>query len=465
MYLPAEPALSSAQSREAQALTAKLQLLIDSSSGQVQSAIKAMIWRIAAHPKQRLEDGQYTELAIGYIAKAAGTGWETARRAWHLVAPILRWSRLSAAEAIDAGVNLREKIKGSMWGQHLAVSDAAIAASIRACTFEEPHLALPDAPGWMPVEPIKRGRHLVCSCPWHEDRNPSMVLYPNEDGRSGSAVCFACRRDGRALSAYWRCDAGIYRMRLPHGAKSPSSLGLGTIHNQTGEPPSGGMHIYRSPGVGTGRASGSLFDILARQTRPHADPAEALARSERLIGFDPRSMVPDRYISLDEMEPVEWAESRARPGVRYPTRWEPVRMRFVAVDLDGFRDAPVGDDSLTHAGRELVRRSMGHALLSGAVAIIRTSHFGIQVVFELAQATHPAWKRTEESRQLHDEIEAWSLAMAEIAGFDGGHVDPTARGIGRMIRRPGPRLCKMGLPYVSRMVFLERDLSRSSACS
>jgi DNA primase len=52
--------------------------------------------------------------------------------------------------------------------------------------------------------PLRRGgqNYLVARCPFHEDRNPSFVVYP----QTQSFYCFGCREHGDVLSFLMRME-------------------------------------------------------------------------------------------------------------------------------------------------------------------------------------------------------------------------------------------------------------------
>lgn len=454
------------QNCEATVQTKKLQALLEASKGQTRRAIQAMVWRIAAHPKQDLNGVDYTELSIGYIAKAADVGWETARRAWHQVRKVLGWGTLSASQALARGARLRQRDPGTNWGQHLLVSRPSTSAAIRACQaaeLAEPHVGLPDGPAWVTVHPVSRGRHLTTSCPWHEDQNPSMILYPNPGGASGSAICLACIRDGRRLTAYWRRVGTDYRMRLSRSpGSSPSTRRVGTIDNRGAEDVQRGSVLLATRGsrgarFSVSRAPGLVEALRAADRSSRNRHAEAETAAIRLLAspirLDPRALLPALYISLDEMAPATWMPNPRKPGGFLPETWGPSATTHVAVDLDRFDDAPLGEAEIELEARRLAHWAEKRRELSGEVAVIRTSHFGLQVIFGLRQHRSPGWRASPMAERLHGIVEAKALGMAKASGFTGGTIDQTARGAGRMVRRPGPRLDKDDLPYVSHLVF------------
>src|SRR5207244_3350073 len=59
--------------------------------------------------------------------------------------------------------------------------------------------------------PLRRsGQNYVARCPFHEDRNPSFVVYP----RSQNFHCFGCREHGDVLSFLMRRERLTFREAL-----------------------------------------------------------------------------------------------------------------------------------------------------------------------------------------------------------------------------------------------------------
>ncbi len=56
----------------------------------------------------------------------------------------------------------------------------------------------------------KKGRNLVCVCPFHNDTHPSMVISPDK----GIAFCFACQSGGDVFSFYQQIEGVDFRQAL-----------------------------------------------------------------------------------------------------------------------------------------------------------------------------------------------------------------------------------------------------------
>lgn len=419
----------------------------------------------------------YRELSVGYVAQAAGCGWETARRAWHRLREVLGWWSVVPQLARDLGAQVRELEPGRLYGQHLLLAEPAVAAARQ--------VVAPAAPvhgdGWLPLQVVSRpGGRLVARCPWHDDRRPSALLHVNADGRSGPGTCLACAgADGAPLRFFWRLEAGSYRARLAKRSArdtyGPScGLGTGTIYSKP--PPAAPAPLPTRPlqrvlgtlhGQGmTLRASRAgavgLIDTLraADRAAQREGVAEHLQAQTMRWHYsqqdDYRRFVPDLYVSMEAAQTARWQEFRLRDGrvVRRPCGWSPGVVEHVLVDLDGFAGSPVGDRELEAAGRRLARWAADRPELSGEVAVVRTSPGGVQVVFGLrqAQANPRRWWSTPQARELAHLLDEQALREVRAAGFQGGHADRCVHAAGRMMRRPGPRVTKDGLPYVARLV-------------
>ena len=63
-------------------------------------------------------------------------------------------------------------------------------------------LTIEEVVGWY-CQLQKKGRNLVCLCPFHNDKNPSFLVSPDK----GIAYCFACRNGGDIFSFYQSIEA------------------------------------------------------------------------------------------------------------------------------------------------------------------------------------------------------------------------------------------------------------------
>lgn len=154
--------------------------------------------------------------------------------------------------------------------------------------------------------------------------------------------------------------------------------------------------------------------------------------------------IPDLFVSLhhqygtDYVTPIKWR------GHAYATRFEPVAVRWVGVDLDDLRGLRSAD--LKAAADAIERWCESRVELTGRMAMVRTSRSGVQVVVELA-ATR--WKPKEQGGRpydalgltdLHNRLDAVCLEAVRAAGAHDGHADRSIRALGRYVRLPGPRV-------------------------
>jgi hypothetical protein len=450
--------------------------LVTEAPPKLADALCALLERLAHHPRQPVDGGgSYVELSVGYIRCLADVGYETARRAWHAALGILGWESLHVEQIRALGLTLRERPVGGLWGQHLLVPPEAE----RAVRLAVDALALParrtaDPGTWAPVDVVARAGRMFTRCPFHNDRDPSMLLNPN-----GSGVCFGCcGADERPLRVCWRNVDGTVRVapaighrkdvvpctesrtgrieNPPPGPGARCPLVLGALYGDADGCWSGPTGMRRSESRAT-----TLLGLLAHADRLASGHAERTAMHEAMAAWeasgenDPRLHLPDRYVSVDRMQAVGWRTFAARgQQVHVPVRWEPAVLEHVLVDLDGFDSAPTGNRTLADAGVVLARWAATVPWLSGAVAVIRTSHLGVQAVFGVAGRHDPrAWHADPANKARLRELDAVVLAAVRGAGFTGGAADPSAHAAGRLMRRPGARVAKDGLPYVSRLAF------------
>ena len=479
---------------------ARLQRLVTEAPPKQGEAIRAILGLLGG--ATQADGWWYRELSIGYVAEAAGCGWETARRAWQTVRQILGWWSVAPQLARDLGARVRSLASGCLWGQHLLLCDGTVSA-VRAVV---PPVQAPVSEDWRPLDVIVRpGGRLSARCPWHDDRTPSALLHQNQDGRSGPGVCLRCvDATGQPLRFFWVRDRGRYRARPARGSGG-QGRDRGTVPGSPSPIPSGSSPggldsagssygsetgtIYRYPHPGRpdptpptgprtrtlGTLSGTMtlretratdYSLLAllRRADAQADREPEIRRLEAQAArwhysaeADARRYVPDLYLGVDEVEPCRWQSFSLADGRRVvrPCGWEPVAASHVLVDLDGFDSSPVGSRELEAAGARLARWASEHPALSGEVAVVRTSPGGVQVAFGLRdrRADPRSWWRSSEARTLARELDAIALQEVRAAGFGGGHADPCVHAAGRMMRRPGPRIAKDGLPYVARLVF------------
>jgi len=457
-HVPVQQPYGSSQSL----FVSRLTNVLNGTVGKLRDAVEAMIWRLAIHPSQSVSRFKYVELSIGYIAKAAGVGRETARQAWHRVRTAAGWFSVPIHQVRDMGVTIRRLPRDGVWGQHLLIDPHASAAALqvaRDLKLGPIHTALPDAPGWEPLTPVRRGRHLMACCPWHDDQTPSVILNTNPDGLSGSGVCMSCTDlKGERLRIYWRSHNGLFAARHARSilAHDPVKSSTGTIDN-LGSLSGPSVYLLGRLGSGGMSRSGSKCSDLLSLLR-HADRRSLTDRAADDAAWEQArgAKIPDMYVSVDLMTAVQWRVINTRRGeVSIPDRWEATKTRWVLADLDDFADAPVGDARLAVAAAGLESWAKKHHGLTGRIGVIRTSHFGVQVVAELSDviASPNKWSRSATAKALYRDLDRASMAMSRAAGFSGGHADLCVHTSGRMMRRPGWRQDKDGNLCRSRLVY------------
>ena len=432
----------------------------------------------------------YCELSVGFIAKGAEVAFETARRAWHWIKPRIGFMSIHIELARRIGFKIRHRKPGLKWGQHLVLHDVAE----QNLNSVSKILSLsPVGPGrdWHEVVPVKVGSHWMCKCPFHDDNKPSMILNRNPDGHSGASVCFVCQRNGARLTGFWVRKGGKILMskssenatlkldnRDQYNIKT-NNQGIRLItQNQSAQPcdladfgaPVLCLHtankpkrtsrpstvqtlVYRVSQNGAKRRTvkKSLVEVL--RSLEHKSNTEK-AWSEACYQLYQGDSVDDKFATVDHMVPSQYREVMSAKGKRHiPSKWKPICSSYILVDLDGFESAP------SFVLEEEVKKSIQAVtkevseVKSGAI-VIRTSHLGIQVLYELSNpiSAKNNWMKTPWGQLLSERLDRATLREFRKLGFKKGHADRAVHAVGRNMRLPGYRLDKQGLLYRSRIL-------------
>lgn len=487
---------------------AALRELLAEATGRLREAVRRAIWLLAYFPT-RLEDGveRAVELAGTAIAYGAEVSLAVAYEARHAVVDVVG-ALVDPEIAALHGANLRRVVHGARRAQHVLLSGSALAAVERvAAWIVRTHRIVPPNPAeWITLEEVSiRGRTEVACCPWHDDRRPSLLLHDNGDG-TGHATCMRCvDNDGRRLTGFWRRTPTGIEIRRSSRSRRPSRTipvppkrsrtetryylpvvcgavrdvndwtDLEVPHTRSVSRTAGLVNVTHA-GVNDGgwtecrhrRSTARSWLSLVR----HADRQSCGPAGQRVLhsgirdcvadpGRDQRQYLPDRYASVHAMTPIRWLEIPVQGRtIRIPVGFAPAAVSRVGIDLDGFEDAPIFHESLADIGPELDDLARGDPRLSGGLTVVRTSRLGVQVVLGLRRAYDPAkFYRDPRVVQWLDDVEREVLAVVRSAGFKGGVADQSARGAGRLFRRPGPRWSRRG-PYLSRLVHWAEVTSR-----
>lgn len=437
-------------------LAARVRTLIERASPQRRAVIEAGVLRLAIHRRQRVGRFHYVELCASYLQTMVECCYETARRAWHDLRAAVGWWSVPSGTAEGMGAKLRELHPGQRHGQHLMIDQDATAV-FRQLADDLGILAHTDDDllQWEPVTVMHKGRRMMCRCPFHDDRRPSMILNP-----SGRAKCFACGTVHRFDPSGPAVSSPLPRTRSGKARPRPSNAMSSTRQNLVRPAGTWVLGTLGPRGLRTQPWTGDLLDALRA-----ADAKAARAKPPTLAGCvdDHRRLAPDLLVHLDDVRVAGWVQRRGRWR---PSRLDPVAVRFLAVDVDAIPFPPMIPEPeartwLAAAAAEIETWAAASPWFSGRVALTRTGVHGVQVVLELQEHQAPSWRRSSEAAAAHDAMDARTLAALERHGFGGGHADPTARGLGRLIRRPGPRITKHGAAYVSRLAYITPAVPRA----
>lgn len=453
----------------------------------------------------RVPGGVFIERCPTYYVGSGSIPISLARRIYPLIVDLLGAVRIKAEAAEAAGVALRRLAEGARRGHCLFIRDHERAGSLLA-QFKKLGRTIPDpasfrrrAPEPRRVDIVWRGTRAFMQCPFHDDRDPSALVNPNGNVTCFGAECAAARHIGwvvfdpeggamftaRAGAAVPRASAPFVRpVTAPFSCNTRGQPGRGEGGEERGSSSlctrelaakadysHEKIRVAGSPGqdrLTGGHLLGSLFhDRFVRRREREPDVIEILRSAERDLapsalsdalsleathegeGVDARSYLPDLYVSLDHHVWVRPSDGGARSM--------PQTVDTIGVDLDGFTGAPVSNAALALAGDRIldaIRRDF--PMLTGRLAIVRTSHFGVQVLARLAIARWGPWAfySDEDVRRMLDAFDALCLSEVQRAGFEGGHADRSIHAAGRYVRLPGARKTKQKTVYVSRLAYL-----------
>lgn len=430
---------------EPASVVGRVRSLVERASPRAREVLLAAVRRLAIHPRQRIPSWHYLELCPAYLRTHVDCCYETARQAWRSLRAAVGWWSVPIETARDMGVVPRRLVGGQRHGQHLLIAPDLSAAFQELA--EDLGVATPtpnDRLAWVPVAPRVKGSGLVCCCPFHDDQHPSMLLDPHRR----RATCLTCgtvhRFDGTRVSS---------RIEPQPRSAVPTPVLAPVASTTSYPPPAPGWVVgwLSAAGLRTCMHDGDLFQVLGEADERARRSVLPVMGGQRIR---PRDTTPDLVAHLDPVIPLGWKETRGRWK---PTGHRAISERYVLVDVDAIEIPNVLDArdglELAAAGSEIEAWARAHPAFSGRVAVVATSLHGVQVTLELSEAQAPGWRRFT-GADACTLAEAQVLAALERHQYLGGHVDPSARLGGRLLRRPGPRLDKRGQPWCARLRFL-----------
>lgn len=373
---------------------------------------------------------------------------------------------------------------------YAAVHDMLVALGIDAPHPEED--STPFSPFTPTDLPGPDGRAVAVLCPFHTDSRPSASIFAPSPRGYGAGVCHKCRGpDGRALRFCWRrLDDGSFGARVARGHREDDREWTHEEPKQSGRRYNGGPtgrvgRIYGATvgvslrsfvgrsgswvaGTSTASLRGGVIEAIVRSERTadygNVRPAvvdhefEAAARRERdaAAGLPARPANADARDRLIRVQPQFSTETTTlRSGVSIPGGWKDAGVANVLVDLDGLN---LGSDA---TAREWAARVLAvvkrDRRCSGRATVVRTSAGGAQVVVELTRPIAgrlpaEAWFAADGPRRWYADLGERLLAAAWSLGAEGGEIDWSAFGPGRLARRPGWRVTRTGEAYRAQLL-------------
>lgn len=164
-----------------------------------------------------VEIGPAYALTMAQMGKEVVTRYAVEQRAWPALRQILKWEELSTTDARKRGAPLRRLSNGDRFGRHIFLSYYALSAiimiaeellvdvsgapDVQDAQLDDPLAAVLNVKIEAVIDlkrrPIAGVRTVAANCPRgnahsNQDRNPSLVLWMNEDGVTGGAMCPVC---------------------------------------------------------------------------------------------------------------------------------------------------------------------------------------------------------------------------------------------------------------------------------
>lgn len=171
-----------------------------------------------------VEIGPAYVLTVGQLGSERVTRWAVEQRAWPVLRDVMRWEELSTSEARQRGAPLRKLNMNVRYGRHVFLSfDAlatmiAVAEELIADSFQSDNAEQQSQQGnelqpdalfnsglnvqieaviQLRKRPVAGVRTVAVKCPRRDshrngDRKPSLLLWMNDDGLTGGAMCPVC---------------------------------------------------------------------------------------------------------------------------------------------------------------------------------------------------------------------------------------------------------------------------------
>ena len=444
------------------------------------TGIRGLLWILSSVKRPQIccdSRWTYVEVCQSYLATVDGVSRWSAKQGWNAGIKILKAVQLSKEVAAKIGI-YPAKTNGKRHGGFILVKprlvdqiDQAYQALVAEGLINRPDIR---AHHWKTISLSKMpqpGRTRAVSCPdthahKNGDRHPSLVLWMNQDQKSGGAFCMTCKKPWSVK--YDRSKASLF---FPHGKEILRSADFLCNKDPLISPNElGGMFCTKSKSQYTKHLGGTLrgfygnegerrqsrklsgsFDNVIQNLKWHEQRSSGRAATERALAVSSLAESEDVFSNLYLWMPicsVSDMRACAWDGKR-PTDWKPVRQSWVLFDLDGVENIP------DNAGNLLGELVQNEKHLSGDVAIVRTGPVGLQVWAKLVKPRYlPAiWHRLPVVVEWYSQVGNRMLDVLHRNGATNGTVDMACCSAGRFGRRPGWRLLADGTPFRSSLLF------------
>jgi hypothetical protein len=158
----------------------------------------------------------YLEFCAAYVRTTARvTRYAVEQRAWSRIRDALQWDEVSTTVARQRGARLRRLTQNERYGRHLFIDLAmlAVAVDVAEKTLDtlEPGMYRGNANDTVEYiidlqrTPIPNRRSVAARCPRRSahsdgDSTPSLIMWMNDSGTSGGALCPVCMERGKDVT-------------------------------------------------------------------------------------------------------------------------------------------------------------------------------------------------------------------------------------------------------------------------
>ena len=392
--------------------------------------------------KNFIKDKVYFEMCANYVSKCGSTRYSS-YRIFPKVEELISMERIPKGQASMFGLYVKGKRTGKFYALPRGTYNACAETlsllggeALMAVSWVELGVGLPKG-----IVGCSK-RSFKVNCPFHNDLSPSMVLWMNDDNKTGGGQCMVCHKaNGTPLTVRVKVQANSLFVSNPLLNKNqnnikPLLIKWGCLPKQLIANINGCLvGAYLKPD------SGGYYRTSGHRLRK-ASPIEALLASEKKSKRERQKEEAQVHNFLLKEEPMKFpvisvSDMRPRIENKRLMGWTPVSQSWVVLDYDKV-DGFVYDDCLAMGAGQIATEDRN---LSGDFCLVQTSSKGVHAWFGLKNTYR------EPVRMFSmPSVRSWYAHVAK--GFQ-GHLDKCSNSsvadmsscaAGRFARRPSWRM-------------------------